>query len=347
MISGPGVTNNKIDPTQLNPTQQAVFQQMEKMLNLFPLPNASGFANGNFYNYSQSLSGEAPRREDILRVDLQINSKNRLYGRWIHNSETDTSPFTPFPGPFGIFACSSGTTFTGGCIQQHPGWNFSANLVSTITPTILNELSVGPSHTLSLAEGTNGNISRAANGITLPLLYAVPQSEAIPDMSFNGLNAIDFQGPYLGATPWHQANTTINVNDNLTWVWNSHVFKTGMFYQRNRKDQIAWGNFNGQFNFGDSPLTPERARVGRELASSGIRLPARWREVSRVSISPRRVRWGISAITSSSSMCRIHGRQRPGLRLTTACALSGFRRSTMPITRSHCLILRPITRPMP
>ncbi|HXO33326.1 MAG TPA: carboxypeptidase regulatory-like domain-containing protein [Candidatus Acidoferrales bacterium] len=275
VISGPGVTNNKIDPTQLSPTQQAVFQQVEKMLNLFPLPNASGFANGNFYNYSKSLSGEAPRREDILRVDLQINSKNRLNGRWIHNSETDTSPFTPFPGPFGIFACSSGTTFTGGCIQQHPGWNFSANLVSTITPTILNEFSVGPSHTLSLAEGTNGNISRAANGITLPLLYAVPQSEAIPDMSFNGLNAIDFQGPYLGGTPWHQANTTINVNDNLTWVRNTHVFKTGMFYQRNRKDQIAWGNFNGQFNFGDSPTNngtcpggPGTCQLGDPLASA-------------------------------------------------------------------------------
>src|ERR1700722_3694254 len=120
VISGPGVTNNKIDPTQLSATQQATFQQVEKMLNLFPLPNASGMVNGSFYNYSQSLSGEAPRREDILRVDLQINSKNHLYGRYIHNSETDTSPFTPFPGPFGIFACSSGTTFTGGCIQEHP-----------------------------------------------------------------------------------------------------------------------------------------------------------------------------------------------------------------------------------
>lgn len=69
-------------------------------------------------------------------------------------------------------------------------------------------------------------------------------------MSFGGLNNVNFQGGYLGATPWKQANTTINVNDNLSWVWKNHMFKTGMFYQRSRKDQIAWGNVNGQFSFG-------------------------------------------------------------------------------------------------
>ena len=243
-ISGPGITNNVIDPSLIN-------SQMQKILSLYPEPNVPGFGvNGQSYNYSQALSGEAPRREDILRVDVQLNSKNRLFGRWIHNAESDSSPFTPFPGPFGIFACASAVTFPGGCTQKHPGWNLSANLVSTITPAILNEFSVGPSHTLSLAEGTNGNISRGANGITLPLLFPLTPDQSIPDMSFGGLDNVNFQGGYLGATPWKQANTTINVNDNLTWVRNSHTFKTGIFYQRSRKDQIAWGNVNGQFNFG-------------------------------------------------------------------------------------------------
>ncbi len=172
VISGPGITNNKIDSTQLSASQAAVFSQIQTMLNLFPLPNVPGFGtNGLSYNFSQSLSGEAPRREDILRVDFQLNSKNRLFGRWIYNAENDQSPFTPFPGPFGTFSCSSVVTFTGGCIQKHPGWNVSVNLVSTITNSVLNEFSIGPSHTYSLTEGTNGNISRATNGVTLPLLF--------------------------------------------------------------------------------------------------------------------------------------------------------------------------------
>lgn len=247
-ISGPGITNNVINPSQINP-------QIQKILNLFPLPNVGGFGvNGQNYNFSEALSAHDPRREDILRVDYQINGSNRLYGRWIHNSDTDTSPFVPFPGPFGIFACSTAINFNGGCVQKHPGWNLSANLVSTITPTLLNEFSIGPSHTLSLAEAVNGNVSRGANGITLPLLFPVGSDQSVPDFgfSFNGAS-VNLPGSYLGATPWHQANTTINVNDNLTWVRGRHTVKAGLFYQRNRKDQIAWGNINGQFSFSTAP----------------------------------------------------------------------------------------------
>ena len=254
IISGPGITNNKIDPTQLPAAQQAIFAQMQKILNLFPLPNISGFgSNGLDHNYSNSFSANQPRREDILRMDYQINDKNRLFGRWIHNSDNTNAPFEPFPGPFGIFACSSSINFTGGCVQKHPSWNFSLNLVSTIKTNLLNEFSIGPSHTLSLAESVGGNISRGANGIDMQLLFPLGADQSIPDMNFNGWPSTSFSGPYLGATPWKQANTTINVNDNVTWVLHNHTLKTGVFYQRSRKDQIAWGNINGQFGFDVGP----------------------------------------------------------------------------------------------
>lgn len=272
VIAGPGITNNKIDPTQLSTAQQAVFAQVQKILNLFPLPNVSGFGTGQSYNYSNAFSAHDPRREDILRVDYQLNAKNRLYGRWIHNSDTATAPFENFPGPFGIFACSSAINFKGGCTQKHPGWNLSVNLVSTITPTVLNELSVGPSHTLSLAESVNGNVSRGANGIDMQLLYPLSSDQSIPDLGFNGLNNVSFAGSYLGGTPWKQANTTINVNDNLSWVRHNHTLKAGVFYQRNRKDQPAWGNINGQFNFGTGPTAPSscpaNTTCGDPLASA-------------------------------------------------------------------------------
>jgi hypothetical protein len=269
VIAGPGITNNKIDPTQLPAAQQAVFAQVEKILNLFPLPNVSGFGPNQNYNYSAAFSAHDPRREDILRVDYQLNSKNRLYGRWIHNSDTATAPFENFPGPFGIFACSSAINFKGGCTQKHPGWNLSVNLVSTITPTVLNEFSVGPSHTLSLAESVNGNVSRRANGIDMQLLYPLSSDQSIPDMGFNGLTNVNFAGSYLGGTPWKQANTTLNLNDNLSWVRRNHTLKTGLFYQRNRKDQPAWGNINGQFGFGLGPTSGGTCPGGKNTCTLG------------------------------------------------------------------------------
>ena len=272
LLSGPGITNNKIDPTQLPAAQQAVFAQVQTILNLFPLPNVSGFGPNQDYNYSNAFSAQAPRREDILRVDYQVTTNNRLFGRWIHNQESDTAPFENFPGPFGIFACSSAINFKGGCTQSHPGWNASLNLVSTITPSLLNEVSVGPSHTLSLAESVNGNVSRGANGIDLGLLYPLTPDQSIPDMSFNGLTNTNFAGSYLGGTPWKQANTTINANDNLTWVRAKHTIKGGVFYQRSRKDQVAWGNINGQFTFGLGPTAPSpcpaNTTCGDPLASA-------------------------------------------------------------------------------
>ena len=91
-------------------------------------------------------------------------------------------------------------------------------------------------------------------------------------MSFGGLDNTQFGGSYLGSMPWHQANTTINLNDNLTWVHNRHTFKFGAFYQRNRKDQIAWGNINGQFSFDVGPTgsgtCPANARCGDPYASA-------------------------------------------------------------------------------
>ena len=105
----------------------------------------------------------------------------------------------------------------------------SIDLVSTITPTLVNEFSVGPSHTLSVAEASNGNVSRGANGINLPLLYPVGPDQSIPDfnLNFNGAN-VNLPGSYLGATPWHQANTTINLNDNVTNVRGRHTIKAGI-----------------------------------------------------------------------------------------------------------------------
>jgi len=92
-ISGPGITNNKIVPTA---AQQAVFSQVQKILNLFPLPNITG---NNSYNYQAALSGHRPRREDILRIDYQLNDKNRLFGRWIHNTDHQAGPFGSFGSP--------------------------------------------------------------------------------------------------------------------------------------------------------------------------------------------------------------------------------------------------------
>jgi hypothetical protein len=238
--TGTQFTNNIITPAQLTPAEAAAFTQIQKILNLDPLPNVT---SNNTYNRSDPTSFTHPRTEYIGRVDYQIASTERVFARYIRNQDTQTGPV----GNFGL-QCLGTLLIPGGCTDKQPGWNLSVDLTSTLGPNLLNEVTFGPSVYTSRVAGVNGNISVGANSISLPLLYPTTPDESIPDLGFSG-NGQNYPYTYFGSTPWHQATTTITANDNLTWSLHSHTLKFGAFYQRNRKDQISYGNSNGQFSF--------------------------------------------------------------------------------------------------
>jgi hypothetical protein len=242
-LTGTQFANNTINTASLTPGQQPLFSQMQAMLKLLPGP-LSGYSDANGNNYITQLSYSNPRREDILRLDYQLGSKNRFFGRWINNTQDTSEPFDP---TWSNWMCGGSVPFVGGCKNKQTGWNLSLNLTSTITPTLLNEFSMGLSASRSSLI-TTADLSGAGNGITFSLPNG-PITGTIPDFTFHGNDSANYPGTYLGSLPWHQANTTININDNLSWVKQKHAFKFGIFYQRNRKDQIAWGNANGEFNF--------------------------------------------------------------------------------------------------
>jgi hypothetical protein len=239
--------NNTITPGAISANQAAAFAQIQKILALYPLPNVTG---NNTYNRQDPLSSTHPRAEYIGRIDYQISPSERIFARYVRNQDTQTGPM----GSFGI-QCLGPLQIAGGCTDVQPGWNLAVDLTSTLRSNLLNELSVGPSVYSSKIAGVNGNISVGANNISLPLLYPVTSTTSIPDFNFNG-NGQKYPGSYFGSTPWHQANTTVSANDNLTWSLYSHTLKFGAFYQRNRKDQISYGNSNSQFTFASDCTGP-------------------------------------------------------------------------------------------
>jgi hypothetical protein len=256
--TGSPFPGNRIDRAQLNPSQQFVFDEISKVLSLYVEPNVIGNPS---YNYATQLSYSNPIREDILRLDYQIGNKNRFYGRWINNSNNSVSPMETWN-----LNCMGLLQLPGGCTTKGHSWNLSLNLTTTFTPTLLNEFSLGPSVTRGDIRGTNGNLTVGKNNISLPLLYPVSPETSIPDIGFQGNNNLAYPWSYFGANPWFQANTTINVNDNLTWVKGNHTLKFGLFYQRSRKDQIAWGNSNGQFSFSNCPTSSDPSGCSDNLS---------------------------------------------------------------------------------
>lgn len=225
--------------------------------NLYVQPNVASYGTAqDTYNRIDALSYDNPRHEYIGRADYQITPGERIFARWIGNNQSTVAPM----GQVGL-PCDGEVQIVGGCLNTQNGWNLAVDLTSTIRPNLLNEVSVGPSVYRSNTTGNNGNISVGANNIDLPLLYPVTSTTSIPDFGYSG-NGQNYAWSYFGATPWFQANTTINVNDNLTWVKSNHTMKFGAFYQRNRKDQIAWGNANGQFSFNNCATSASATACG-------------------------------------------------------------------------------------
>jgi hypothetical protein len=244
-----GYGNNLIitDPTNLQPFPGNVIPQdrinatiqtiLKKTL---PTPNISGV---NSYNYFVQASGSHPRREDIGRIDWQVNPRNRLYVRGINNADNQDLPF----GGGGVWGVSNFKQ-PGGFSEQQPGYNIVGNLTTTLTPSLINEFVAGWSVN-KLDVNSNGGVSKAAIGASLPLVFPQSDSTSVPDFSFGGISNQTLPYTYNGAVPYTNSAVLVDINDSVTKIYGQHTLKAGFFFERSRKDQIAYGNSNGSFVF--------------------------------------------------------------------------------------------------
>jgi hypothetical protein len=229
------------------------------LLNLYPLPNTAGVG----YNYTSQLSGQLPRREDLLRLDYNMNQRLRFFGHYIGN-------VFPQVLPYGSFVLSPNLPVTN-ITDTRPGHSLAAGMTWVIGPTMTNEFNWGfTKNKIDIFEVGNV-LRRKTSGITLPLLYPnAVQDDYIPEPRFTGTNLAN--GPQFVANdaPFHNYNSSIDFSDNLTRVWGSHTLKTGIYLQRSRKDQTSFGDNNGYWNFGDTPNNPFDTGYGYSNALLGV-----------------------------------------------------------------------------
>ena len=239
-------------PGNIIPQDRILPGMQDALLKVYPRPNTVDEAAGwNRYNYLTSKTTTFPRREDIARVDYQISTNNRAFFRFVNNAGTQLLP--EGLSPQGI----SNFQFPGGMYLNEPGHTLSGNLTSTLSPTLFNDLTIGWTVNKQDITSVDNNVLASKYNIDLPLYYDITEDTPIPDFSFNGVSEQWGTWSYLGSIPWHNALTTINLRDNISKVVGKHTLKAGIFYERARKDQSAWGNHNAQFNFdGDDGTQP-------------------------------------------------------------------------------------------
>jgi hypothetical protein len=245
--------------------QDRILKSVQKyMLNVLPRANTSDSVAGmNRYNYMKDKTTTFPRREDIGRVDYQINSANRLFFRIVNNEGTQTLPVGSNPEGTSNFQLGNGM------FLSEPGYTISTNLTSTINPTTVNEMNFGWTINKQSIFSIGDTIASSKNDFGIPSFFPVTGDTPIPDFHFDGRTGTWGTSSYLGSLPWNNALTIINLTDNVTKIMGKHTLKAGIFVERARKDQDSRGNYNGEFFFnGTTPISVMPNQTGDPYANA-------------------------------------------------------------------------------
>ena len=228
-------------PNVPNPAAVPISAVGQALESLIPAPNT---INAGFPSFSQTVSLPTTWREELVRIDHNINSNYRLTFRYIHDSWSTINP-NPLWGVGNSAFNNINTNFVG------PGSSFVARLTANVTPTLLNEF---------VASYTGDHI--LLNAVNLP---AFPSGFAMGSLFNNGfggkLPAVQLQsntayggsfGQDTGYFPWNNANPTYTYRDNVTKIVRTHTLQFGaylVFAQKNEDNSV---NVQGLLTFDTS-----------------------------------------------------------------------------------------------
>jgi hypothetical protein len=244
LCSSPGVIN----PSQIDPNGQV-------LINALPLPNANPATNGG-YNLVTSVVTFQPRDQENLKLDYDVNQKNRLSARYNHEHET-------VPFPFGYYDNFTPNGYPGAQINHNTSNSVVANLATSLSSTLVNELTFAYTRLNFLTYLNNeAAVDRSALGYTAPDLYP-DNSTIIPNVQPAYGNGA-YASLYLpgGSYPTTDApQQTYVLNENVSKILGTHFLKAGVYFAHQQYGQltagaensdIITGEYGGSYNTGNA-----------------------------------------------------------------------------------------------
>lgn len=247
--TGAAFPNNIIPADRLDPN-------MVKLMNVFPLPNATNTAITNFgYNFQIAGSEDTPVKQEILRVDYNISDKAKAWFRASGFNSDNT----------GLTSAANKNTWGLAPIDYQQTMPFlGAGFTYIFSPTLVNEASVGMAlwtEDQLLSKSALTTYQRTTYGINIPQTYPADNPDGLlPAVSFGNLgnnNAATIN--YDGRFPMVDDSTALQFSDNLSKVWNNHLFKVGVLVEHklyNQYHQAGGNSFPGSFSFSQTSSNP-------------------------------------------------------------------------------------------
>jgi Carboxypeptidase regulatory-like domain/TonB-dependent Receptor Plug Domain len=199
--------------------------------------------------YNTNITLPTSWREELFRIDHNINDHNRVTFRYIHDSWN-----TIEPGPIWDSASfpTVQTAFNG------PGVSMVARLTSTISPTLLNEFvaSYTTDHISFKSVGAwqrpsslNSQMGYLFNNGFAGKLPAISLAGGIYDGIAMDPDGIWPEGPY-------NSNPTYTYRDNMTKIIRRHNLTLGAYFVAGQKNELSSVQVNGALTFStSSPLS--------------------------------------------------------------------------------------------
>jgi hypothetical protein len=205
-----------------------------KLLPLWPAPNVPGSLQ--FLSTQPSINNT---RQEVVRVDYNLNANYRLTGRYSHDNS-----FTHEPG--GLFLNLAvpdvATTDT-----NVPGQVAAGILRSTHGASRLNELQFQfSSNRISDTNVSADRNLRSSLGLNVPDVFPGNDAGVMPLLTVTGLSQI-------GANQLFKIEyNNYTITDSFTWQRGTHGFKAGGLVSFEQKNENAANATQGNFTFGAS-----------------------------------------------------------------------------------------------
>jgi outer membrane receptor protein involved in Fe transport len=257
-IGGQPFPGNRIPANRLDPSGVA-------LLKAFDPPNFfdRNLSRGN-YNYVFNTEINAPKRSDLLKADWNINPKNQVYVTYTGFNEVSEGSV----GSTGAQANWPQMRFK----FQAPNKSLAGRYTRIFSPVAVNELQVGwlrnpEKHTIS-DEELRRNQRDAIGFVTGQFNPSINPLKIIPNATFGGVpSAASFA--INGRFPADNRYDVLSFTDKFTLIRGAHTFKTGAYFEWDRRDVNQGVAFNGNIDFGrnvnnplDSGYTYSNAALG-------------------------------------------------------------------------------------
>jgi len=186
-------------------------------------------------------------RQDIVRLDYNINAKHSMYFRYLHDS-------TVVGLAYG-FSCN-GSSDPPSCpqLRKRPGYSYQLSETWLISPAFVNQASITAAWNGQRLIPEGDIWQRSKYGFAFPQIYGSTGGgrfrNSIPDISITNWPSVTGQSHAL-LSP----TTDITPSDTVTWTHGNHTLKSGFQLTRNRKDQNARSLYAGNVSFNPSGNT--------------------------------------------------------------------------------------------